>query len=63
MTIADLYSQALSLPPADREALAFKLLASIPGSEDSDSFAADAQLVDEISQRISDRDTGCANYG
>jgi putative addiction module component (TIGR02574 family) len=60
MSIADLYSQALTLPPGDRETLALQLLASIPESDESQPRVADVELLGEISRRIADCDAGRA---
>ena len=58
MSIADIYSQALALPPEDRETLALQLLASISPSDELRSPVADSELVDQITRRIADRDAG-----
>lgn len=58
-TVSELLSQALHLPPDERETLAVQLMASIP-DEAVGASGADLELAQTIERRIAERDAGHA---
>jgi putative addiction module component (TIGR02574 family) len=56
---ADLYSQALALPPASREELAMLLLESLPEGDDAP-FGVSEEWEQEIARRLAEREAGTA---
>ena len=57
--VADLFSQALSLPSAEREELAHLLFESLPGDDDSPIEISD-ELEQVIEQRLEEIRNGTA---
>jgi putative addiction module component (TIGR02574 family) len=58
-SIAELFSQALRLPPAEREELAVLLFDSLPDDDDAPLEVSD-ELAQEIERRLADREAGTA---